>query len=404
MSTSKISKLFYNGFGIKNVILKSFNFIDHVVIFRCSLKTKLKKCSKCHSKNVHVKDTKVRRLRLVPLGKLKCILEITTYKFKCCDCHASAWGRLPFAAGKLPMTKAFVTYVLSMIKLGTIQSIASFLGLQWKTVKNIHKEYLQKKYKKIRYKDLIYLSMDEFSIKKGHNYMTVFLDIRNGQIIYAVKGRKIENIRPFLQKLAKRARNLKAIAMDLSPTYISAIQTMLPYVAIVFDRFHVTKILNQALDDLRKSEWIKHVFSNREIGKGDRFLIFKNFEDMAETERSKLKRLLEINKKLAIAYEMKEQFRTFWEKDSKKEGAKFLCRWILTAMQSGISALKKVGKTFLRHSEGLLNYFDHPISNGKIEGINNKIKVQKRCGYGYRDLEYFTFLLYDLHKKSIGLV
>jgi len=404
MSASKISKLFYFGFGIKNVILKSFDFLDNIVVFRCCPKAHLKRCSHCHSRNVKIKETKTRRLRMVPLGKLKCFLDITVHKFKCKDCGSSAWINLPFAAGKLPMTRPFVAYILSMIKLGTVQAISLFLDLNWKTVKNIHKDYLKEKYKKINYKNLVYLSMDEFSIKKGHKYMTIFLDIKSGRIIYAVEGRRIEDICSFLQKLSKKARRLEAIAMDLSPVYRSAVEKYLPKVKIVYDRFHVTKLLNQALDELRKEEWWKQKASGETIGKGDRFLFFRNYEDMEETDQQKLNRLLEINKALATAYQMKEQFRTFWEKGSREEGLKFLCRWIFTAATSGISALAKVGKTFLNHYEGLLNYFDHPISNGKIEGINNKIKVQKRCGYGYCDLEYFTLLLYDMHKKTIGLV
>lgn len=406
MSASKISKLLNNAFGIKDVILKYYELLDNnILVFGCNPKATIKKCSHCHSKDVQIKETKVRRLRMVSLGNLKCFLDITVHKFKCKNCGSSSWIKLPFACGKLPMTIAFVTYVLSMIKLGTVQAISLFLNLNWKTVKNIHKDCLSKKYKKISYKDLTYLSMDEFSIKKGHKYMTIFLDIKTGRIVYAVEGRSIENISPFLQKLAKKAHKLKAIAMDLSPPFISAVEKYLPNVKIVFDHFHVTKIINQALDELRKKEWLKNNLSGeKKIGKGERFLFFRNYEDMEETQKGKLDQLLKINKTLATAYEMKEQFRTFWGKGSKQEGAKFLCQWIFTAVQSGIPTLAKVGKTFLRHYEGLLNYFDHRISNGKIEGINNKIKVQKRCGYGYRDIEYFTLLLYDLHKKTIGLV
>ncbi|HAO52839.1 TPA: ISL3 family transposase [Candidatus Magasanikbacteria bacterium] len=404
MAASKISKLFYKAFNLNTVILKSFDFIDNNIIFKCIPKESLKKCSCCHSKRIQIKETKVRKLRMVPIGKKKCFLEIIVYKFKCKDCKSSTWIKLPFACGKLPMTKPFVTYILSMIKMGTIKAVATFTSLNWNTVKNIHKKSLNEKYKKIAYKDLIYLSMDEFSIRKGHKYMTVFLDIQTGQIIYAVEGRCIEDISCFLQKPAKKAHKLKAIAMDLSPPFISAVKKYLPNVSIVFDHFHVTKIINQALDELRKKEWLKNNLSGeKKIGKGERFLFFRNYEDMEETQKGKLDQLLKINKTLATAYEMKEQFRTFWGKGSKQEGAKFLCQWIFTAVQSGIPTLAKVGKTFLRHYEGLLNYFDHRISNGKIEGINNKIKVQKRCGYGYRDIEYFTLLLYDLHKKTIGL-
>lgn len=403
MSTSKFAKLLHIGFGIKDVILKSINMLDKELTFKCTIKKSLRKCPRCHCHDVQIKDTRVRRLRMVPLGMMKCFLEITVHKFKCRKCNACLWADLPFAVGKFPMTKAFANYILSMVKLGTIQAISSFLGIGWKTVKGIHKDWLSEKYAKINYRDLIYISVDEFSIKKGHKYMSVFADIRTGRIIYAVQGRKVEDIEPFLKKLAKKARKLKAIAMDLSPSYISAVKTHLPNVKIVFDRFHVTKLLNQALDELRRNERNKYVAAGENVGKGDRFLFLKNFEDLDDTQRSRLDSLFKVNEPLAKAHAMKEQFRLFWEKKSKKEASEFLCCWIYEAYHSGIRPLKRVAKTILRHNEGLLNYFDYHISNGMAEGINNKIKVLKRNAYGFKDMEYFKLLLLDLHEKSIQL-
>ena len=115
MPTSKIGKFFYHGFGIKDVILKSFDFIDNIFLFKCHLKASLKRCAACHSRHVRIKETKTRRLRLLPLGSMKCVLEITVHKFKCKDCQTSQWVNLPFAVGKLPMTKAFVNYIVSLI-------------------------------------------------------------------------------------------------------------------------------------------------------------------------------------------------------------------------------------------------------------------------------------------------
>jgi len=404
MSTSKFSKLLSVGFGIKDVILRTVDYLENTITFKCTLKKSLKKCCKCHSRNVHIKETKVRRLRMCPLGKLKCFLEITVHKFKCCDCHSSAWVNLPFAVGKLPMTKAFMSYILSLLKLGTVQAISLFTDLQWKTVKNIHKAWLSEKYQKISYKKLIYISVDEISIKKGHIYMTVFTDIKTGRIIYAVMGRKADDIKPFLEKLSRKARKLRGIAMDMSPSYISAVNQYLPAVDIVFDRFHVTKLLNEALDELRRKEREKYDASGQKIMKGDRFLFLRNFEDLDDAQRSKLDNLFKINEALAKGHTMKEQFRMFWEKESKEEAAEFLFFWVYEAIFSGIKPLIRVAKTILRHCVGLLNYYDHRLSNGKAEGINNKIKVLKRNGYGYRDMEYFKLLLYDLHEKAMHLV
>lgn len=404
MSTSKFSKLLYNGFGIKNVIIKSIDFIDNGIVFKCSLKKPLKKCSKCKSTNVHIHETKTRCLKMVPLGKLKCFLEITVHKFKCQNCKTSAWVNLPFAVGKFPMTKSFFNYILSLVRVGTIQSISIFLNLNWKTVKNIHKDWLSAKYKKLNYRNITYLSVDEFSIKKGHKYMSVFTDILTGRIVYAVEGRKVEDIAPFLRRLKKRAKKLKAIAMDMSKSYISAVNKYLPNVSIVFDRFHVMKILNESIDAIRKEEFGKFRNLGIDMGKGQRFLFLYNFENLNENKKTLLQTLLDVNKPLCVAYTMKEQFRNFWEMNTKKEAAAFLVRWIYEAANSKILPLVKAAKTILDHSKGLLSYFDYRINNGKAEGINNKIKVLKRNGYGYLDTKYFTLLLYDLHTKRTQLV
>lgn len=400
MRISQFGKLLYRGFGIKDVIIKFIKIIEGSIVFTVKTKQCLHKCSKCNSRNVRIRDSKTRRLKLIPLGRMQCWLEIRVHKFYCNNCHSSTWMNLPFAAGKLPMTTSYVQYTLSMIKIGTIQSIADFLGLNWNTVKNIHKAYLQKKYEKINYKNLVYLSMDEFSIKRGHKYMTVFLDLSTGRIIYACEGRSIECLEPFLQKLKKRAKKLQAIAMDLSPTYISAISRILPDVAIVFDRFHVVKLLNVMMDDIRKTEREACLKEGLNVGKGDRFLVLKNFKDLDSNQKGRLEKLCEINEVIAKAYLMKEQFRTFWEQGTIEKAACFLMAWIGEALLSDIPALEKMGYSMINHGIGLLSYYDHPISNGRIEGTNNKIKVLKRRGYGYRDMEYFRLLLYDLHTKQ----
>ena len=400
MSTSKIANILHKGFGIKSVILKSFDIIENEAIFRCKLKKSLKKCSCCGSQRVETKETKVRSLRMVPLGTLKTYLEITVHKYRCKDCNSCTWVDLHFAIGKFPMTRTFVNYVLSLIKISTVQSVSIFLDLQWKSVKNIHKNYLADKYKKINYRNLIYISVDEFAIKKGHKYMTVFTDIRTGRVIYAVEGRSVEIIAPFLKRLATKAHKLKAIAMDLSPTYISAVKNYLPKVDIVFDRFHVTKLLNEALDELRRKERQKYEDQGLEIGKGDRFLVLRNFSDLDEQGKARLKNLFEINKSLAKAHTMKEQFRLFWDNSTKEAATRFLLHWIMEAIESKIVPLARAAITILRHYEGLLSFFDHNISNGKAEGTNNKIKVLKRKAYGYQDTDYFKLLLYDLHEKT----
>ena len=234
--------------------------------------------------------------------------------------------------------------------------------------------------------------------------MTIFTDISTGQIIHAVEGRKEEFLRPFLKLLSKKAKRLRGIGIDMSAAYASSIKKHLPNVAIIFDRFHVTKLLNHTIDKIRRSEFAKYQNKGLGVLKGQRFLLLRNFVDLDDAQKSSLMKLLEVNESLAIAHAMKEQFRLFWQCNSASEGARFLAWWIIPALESGVIQLANVARTLLRYSEGLLSYFEHRINNGKAEGINNKIKVLKREAYGFRDQEYFKLKLYNLHKKKCQLV
>jgi transposase len=341
---------------------------------------------------------------MVNLGNKRTQLKIDVHKIWCQKCDKKVWIEPSFACGKLPMSKSFIRYIIQLTAMTTLLAVALFLGLQWKTVKNIDKANLSKRAKQFSFKKLRYISIDEIAIKKGHKYMTIFTDISTGQIIHAVEGRSEEALRPFLKLLSKKAKRLRGIGIDMSAAYASSVGKHLPTVSIIFDRFHVTKLLNNTIDKIRRSEYAKCQNQGLRVLKGQRFLLLRNFFELDDKQKSSLQRLLEINESLAIAHSMKEQFRLFWQCGSRPEGTKFLCWWIINALESGVEQLAKTARSLLHHAKGLLSYFDHRIDNGKAEGINNKIKVLKRQAYGFRDQEYFKLRLYNLHKKEYQLV
>lgn len=191
--------------------------------------------------------------------------------------------------------------------------------------------------------------------------------------------------------------------MDLSKSYTAAVKKILPEIDIVFDRFHVVALANKALDDVRKQQYKKLPEESRQLLKGQRFLLLKNYSSLSTDNATRVNALLEANIPLFQAHAMKEQLRLFWELDSADQGAKFLLRWIDDARLTGIHPLVKLARTLERHLYGLLTYFKHRITNGFAEGINNKIKTLKRQAYGYRDLKYFKLRLYHLHAQKYEL-
>lgn len=399
-----ISKVFYTLIDDKNTIFRKAEFHSNHIIFRARLKQNTKRCPCCGSSNVRIKETKERTFRMVNLGQKRTQLKIDIYKVWCQKCDKKSWIEPPFTCGKLPMTKSFIYYIIQLTAMTTLLCVAIFLGLNWKTVKNIDKANLSKRAKQFSFKKLRYISIDEIAIKKGHKYMTIITDISTGQIIHAVEGRNEEALRPFLKLLSKKAKHLKGIGIDMSAAYSSSIKLHLPQVSIIFDRFHVTKLLNNTIDKIRRNEYANCQNKGLRVLKGQRFLLLRNFVDLESDQKSSLLKLLEINESLSIAHSMKEQFRLFWQSGTRTEGARFLGWWIIQAIESGVELLAKTARTLLYHYEGLLSYFEHGIDNGKAEGINNKIKVLKRQAYGFRDQEYFKLRLYNLHNKEYQLV
>lgn len=392
------ASLLYHTNQITEIQEKNIEYFDSKIVFHVVFQPKKSLCPMCGDTKHCLDGKKIRIIRMVPLGDKPSFLHLEIHRHKCTTCSQVWWPSIPFIHGKKRVTISFERYVVKMMQFATIKHVANFLGVSWGLIKNIHKDYLKKEHIKIDYGLLEYVGVDEFSISKGHKYMTIFINLKSGEILHAVEGKSIEDVRPFLLELAEKSKNLKAIAMDMNAAYASAVKKFLPGVDVVYDRFHVMGLLNTALEEVRRSQQSKCHQVGLKVFKGCRFLLLSNYEKLDPKKQSSLNILLGINSSLLAVHTMKEQIRLFWKKTSVQEGCQFLGWWIMDTLETGVNELAKTGRTLLRHWEGLTNYFKHRITNGKTEGINNKIKTMKRQAYGFRDMEYFKLRLYNLHK------
>jgi transposase len=400
MSTS----LLYHAFGLKGVKYISTEYKNGSIIFRAEVMSTIENCPACGSwDTVHRQGFKERMLRLVPMGMRPTYLRLGIWRLQCKRCGALRWPRLPFVRGKARHTRRFAQFAIDLVHWMTVLGVARVLRVGWDLVKDIHKEHLKSKYQAPPLKDLKYLGIDEFSIRKGRSYMSIFVDLQSSRILHAVEGNAGKDIVPFLKVLRRKAPNLKAIAMDMSTAFSSAVEEHLPGVAIVFDRYHVSALLNKGIEDLRREQQSQLDEEGQKVLKGTRFLLLKNYETLDQEKQTRLAQLLQANAPLLTIHTMKEQFREFWEKDSIEQAIPFLHAWCTDAENSGVKELRKIATTLMHHSHGLLNYYFHRISCGLVEGINNKIKTLKRQAYGFRDMTYFKLRLYHLHHQGYSL-
>ena len=288
----------------------------------------------------------------------------------------------------------------------TIKDVARHLGVSWDVIKDIQKRSLIRRFAHPRLHKLKQIAIDEISIGKGHRYLTIVLDLKSGAVVFVGDGKGAEALERFWKIIRRQQVRIEAVATDLSPAYISAVLAHLPNAVHVFDHFHLIKLFNDGLSDLRRKLYHEAELMHRKVLKGTRWLLLKNPEnlDPKRQEAERLSAALELNQPLALAYYMKEDLRQLWIQPDKTTAALVLQDWVERARASGISMLIKFSKTLALYRRGILAYYDYPISTGPLEGTNNKIKTMKRQAYGFRDLDFFKLKIQALHETKYALV
>jgi transposase len=294
--------------------------------------------------------------------------------------------------------------VLGLAGMMTMLDISRWLGVGWDCVKGIVKEQLRKRYSRPNLSKLRYLAIDEISVRKGHKYLTLVMNLESGEVLFVGDGKGAEALKPFWEMLGSgKKKKIKAVSIDLGAAYIKAVSENLPKAKIVFDHFHVVKLMNEKLDGLRRSLYheINDILEKKAL-KGSKWILLKNPENLSDKhdERQRLAEILKLNAPLAAAYYMKEDLRQIWAQEDKNRAGMVLQNWSKTAMTSGVRALMEIGKTIAKYRNGILNWYEHPISSGPLEGTNNKIKTLKRQAYGFRDLEFFKLRIMNIHMAT----
>ena len=364
-------------------------------------------CPVCRGKNVIRRGEKVRWFRNLPIGQDCTWLIATVPRVECRDCGLVRQIAIGFAESMRTYTRAFERYVLELSRYMTILDVARHLAVSWDIVKDIQKRNLVKRYSKPKLKKVKQIAIDEICIGKGHRYLTIVLDLQSGAILFVGEGKSAASLAPFWKRLKASRAKIKAAAIDMSPAYQAALAEHLPKAKIIFDRFHVVKLLNDKLSELRRELYREATEGlHKQVLKGTRWLLLKRPEnlDPKRKEPQRLKEALKMNESLAIAYYLKEDLGQLWEQKTKERARRYLQDWCDDALDSGIRVLQTFARTLLGHQHGILNWYDYPISTAPLEGTNNKIKTLNRQHYGLRDRHFFTLKLYQLHETKYALV
>lgn len=286
----------------------------------------------------------------------------------------------------------------------TLSDVAELTLLSWDTVKAITKTHLAKDYGKPALRGVRSLGIDEIHLGRKKRFYTIVIDWEDGRILWVKPGRGQAALQGFWRRLRLAKANIRAVAMDMSGAYWSAVREHLPDGALVFDKFHIVKLMNERLDDLRR-QMVREAEGPLKLQiKGTRFLLLRNPGDLTGAQIPRLNEALRLNEPLLLGWYLKEELRELWNQPSRRQMKAFLEDWCAKASQTGIGQLLKMAKTLRLHASGILAYADHPITSGRLEGINNKIKTLTKRSYGFHDENFFVLKLLSLHHSRYKLL
>jgi transposase len=364
------------------------------------------RCPRCGSPHVERHGEVVRTFRLLPIGRKSVQVVLGIARVFCEKCWITRQVKVEFADEHQRYSRSFERYVLELSRHMTIKAVAQHLQVSWDTVKEIQKRHLQRHYATPKLKHLKEIAIDEICVGK-YRYLTTVLDLRTGAVVFVGTGRGGDALEPFWRRLKSSRAKIKAVAIDMSNAYTAAVRNHLPDAVLVYDHFHIIKLYNEKLTALRRDLHREATEGlGKDVLKGIRWLLLKNPEnlDPKKRERERLDEALALNESLFIAYYMKDQLRLLWSQPDKRTARQFLNGWIQLANYTGIRMLMKFAKTLAGHREGILAWYDYPISTGPLEGTNNKIKTMQRQAYGFRDPEFFRLKIMAIHEAKYELV
>lgn len=383
--------------------LKS-NYIHGEYIIHADVKQSLVKCPICGNTNVPIYDHRKRLFIGIPTGTKHVHIEVNIPRVYCHNCDTVSQISLPFADPRNSYTRPFARYIIHEVNNSSIKYVSDKLHYNWDLVYTIYSEYLKSKFSKIDVSKLKYIAIDEISVSKNHKYFTIVLNLLTKRVLFVGEGKNAAALADFWSLIGpRRANKIKAVSIDMSSAYINAVTKNLKKAVLVFDHFHVVKYLNEQITILRRQLYNKANKEGKLALKGTRWVLLKNNDDLSKDEKKRLKSILKINAPLYELYVLKEDIRNLWNAKNKKDARIILQNWVDTALRSETPLMHKIANFLDFHEKGILNWFDHRISSGPLEGLNNKIKVLKRQSYGIRNIEFFKLRIYGIHDSFIFL-
>jgi transposase len=352
-------------------------------------------CPNCGKRTNLTGEEYIRTVKDLNISTFECFVTFHQNKVYC-KCGFRGHEKLSFVRPYSRCTIRYEQYVFSLCQMMTLTDVCSLTNLNWKTVKDIDIHYTMERIIPLRDLSPKSIGIDEIAYEKGHEYLTIVRDAELNDVIWIGIGRKESTLDEFFKELGmEKSNDIKLAVMDMWDPYIASVRNHCRNVEIVFDKFHIVKAVNKALDEIRKKEFAKAEEEQRIDMKRKRFVILRRRKNLSPNQIETLDEMMRENDTLYRAYLLKEHIADIFDEENASESLKRFDDWKRNVIDTGLKPFIGCLKMMTNYFYGIENYFKHKITNAGSEGINTKINIIKRKAYGYSDLKYFMLKIYQ---------
>lgn len=345
-------------------------------------------------------DRSRRRWRHLNFGLTRVFLEAEVFRLDCRRCGRVRTEQVPWARPGARLTRDFEDVIGWVAQRADKTTVAQLLGCAWETIDRTARRLVDERLDDGRLNNLYRIGIDEISYKRGHKYLTVVVDHDTGRVVWVSPDRNRQAVDAFFDALGeRRTAALQVVTMDGSAVYRPAVQERAGHVTVCMDPFHVIKWCNEALDEFHKSQphpptdWVRGHPRNR-TWQRLRVALRTGKENLRQDQRTLINAIRRHNYRLYRAWELKEQLRELYRSVDPADAALYLKRWCASALRSKIRAFQTLARRIRKHFDAIIAAVQLGLSNSRLEGVNSKVRVIQRRGYGHPTPESLTYMIY----------
>lgn len=364
--------------------VRGIRFTSGAVIISIDPRFRLLSCPVCATRVRWRFEEKVRRWRHLAILGLRVELEGPIRRLRCPTCRKVRTEAVPWARPGSRFTRAFEDVVGFLTQRLSHMAVSELMGISWSTVGQIARRLVAEKLETRRFEGLRRIGVDEISYQRRHKYLTLVVDHDTGRVIWAAEGKNSETLKGFFEELGpERLAGIEVVSMDLSAAYQKAVREALPDAEIVFDKFHLARLAQQALDEVRRSLVRELPTEQRRPLKKTRWVLLKSPQNLDPAQQNKLATIQRTNRSLYRAYLLKESFLDILASLSAEDARAELRAWLAWASRCRLRPFVKLGRTVRKHLDGILQMIETRLTNARLEGTNNKVRLLSHRAYGF---------------------